>query len=119
MLDLSDKETILQLRENVFLQYFLGYSTFTNEAPFVTSLFVEIRERLSLDILSSISDIVVAHSFEKVIGTSETPVIDLAKDEDDNALHPPSSTGTSVVATPIKTQSGAGLRPVSSLLLLH
>ena len=62
--------------------------------PFVVSLFVEIRERLSVDILSNISDIVVAHSFEKVIETSETPAIDLAKDDD--ALHPPSSTGTSV-----------------------
>lgn len=105
MLDLSDRETILQLQENVFLQYFLGYSSFTNEAPFVASLFVEIRERLSLDILSSISDIVVAHSFEKVIETSEAPVINLAKDEDenDNAIHPPSSTGTSAESTPIKT----------------
>ena len=79
MLDLSDRETILQLQENVFLQYFLGYSSFTNEAPFVASLFVEIRERLSLDILSSISNIVVAYSFEKVIETSETPVINLGK----------------------------------------
>lgn len=44
MLDLSDREPILQLQENIFLQYFLGYSSFTNEAPFVASLFVEIRE---------------------------------------------------------------------------
>lgn len=94
MLDLSDRETIFQIQENVFLQYFLGYSSFTNEAPFVASLFVEIRERLSLDILSNISDIVVAHSFEK---TTETPAITiaLAKNEDDNDSHPPSPTGTS------------------------
>jgi len=90
MLDLSDRETIFQIQENVFLQYFLGYSSFTNEAPFVASLFVEIRERLSLDILSDISDIVVAHSFEKA---TETQVVALAKNEND--FHPPSPTGTS------------------------
>jgi len=92
MLDLSDRETILQLQENVFLQYFLGYSSFTNEAPFVASLFVEIRERLSLDILSNISDIVVAHSFEKA---TETPVSDLPKNDNSDTLHPQSPTGTS------------------------
>ena len=97
MLDLSDRETVLQIQENVFLQYFLGYSSFTNEAPFVASLFVEIRERLSLDILSSISDIVVAHSFEK---TSETPDVDLVKDDKGITPDPPSDIGTSGDGTP-------------------
>ena len=99
MLDLSDRETVLQIQENVFLQYFLGYSSFTNEAPFVASLFVEIRERLSLDILSSISDIVIAHSFEK---TSETPDVDLVKDDKRITPDPPSDIGTSGDGTPQK-----------------
>lgn len=64
MLHLSDRETILQIQENVFMQYFLGYASFTNEAPFSPSLFVEIRERLSMEVLSGINDIVVANSFE-------------------------------------------------------
>lgn len=84
MLDLSDRETVLQIQENVFLQYFLGYSSFTNEAPFVPSLFVEIRERLSLDILSGINDIVIAHSFEQTHETAVkgTPI----KDDDTPAI---------------------------------
>ena len=100
MLDLSDRETILQIQENVFLQYFLGYTSFTNEAPFVASLFVEIRERLSLDILSDISDIVVAHSFEKA---AETPVIDVTKNDSGNTPHPPSDTSSSGDGTPIES----------------
>lgn len=100
MLNLSDRETILQIQENVFLQYFLGYSSFTNEAPFVASLFVEIRERLSLDILSDISDIVVAHSFEKV---TETPVSDVTKSDSSNTPHPPSDTSSSNDETPKET----------------
>jgi hypothetical protein len=46
------------------MQYLPGYASFTNEAPFSPSLFVEIRERLSLAIVNSISDIVIAHGFE-------------------------------------------------------
>ncbi len=64
MLALTDRETIQQIQENVFMQYFLGYSSFTNEAPFSPSLFVEIRERLNLKILSGINDLIVQHSFE-------------------------------------------------------
>jgi IS5 family transposase len=51
MLNLSDRETVQQIQENVFMQYFLGYSSFTNEAPFSPSLFVSIRERLSLTVI--------------------------------------------------------------------
>jgi IS5 family transposase len=65
MLNLSDRETVQQIQENVFMQYFLGYSSFTNEAPFSPSLFVSIRERLSLTVINSINDIVIAHSFDK------------------------------------------------------
>ena len=101
LLDLSDRETILQIQENMFLQYFLGYSSFTNEAPFVPSLFVEIRERLSLDILSSISDIVIAHSFEK---TSEPALKKPIKNDDDTPSQSssnPNATGNGAIAEDI------------------
>src|ERR1044072_8376854 len=44
--NLSDEETILQIQENMYMQYFIGYSGFSNEPPFDSSLFVEIRKRL-------------------------------------------------------------------------
>lgn len=65
MLKLSDRETIQQITENVFMQYFLGYSSFTNEAPFTAPLFVEIRERLNLDVMSEINELIIAHHFEE------------------------------------------------------
>ena len=94
MLGLSDRETVLQIQENVFLQYFLGYSSFTNEAPFAPSLFVEIRERLSLEIISSINDIVIAHSFEKTNAVSVKE-----PEKDDTHLSPtlPTNTDTAIV----------------------
>jgi transposase, IS5 family len=54
-LNLSDEETIFQIQENVFMQYLLGYSSFTNEIPFDASLFVEIRKRLDSSFMDQIS----------------------------------------------------------------
>lgn len=70
LLALTDRETIEQIQENMFMQYFLGYSSFTNEAPFSPTLFVEIRERLSLEVLNGINDIIISHSFDKPLATS-------------------------------------------------
>lgn len=58
---LTDRKTIQHIRENMFMQYFLGYTSFTNEAPFSDTLFVEIRKRLSLDLLSKINDVIALH----------------------------------------------------------
>jgi hypothetical protein len=52
----SDRETIQNIQENVYMQYFLGYSSFSNEAPFDASLFVEIRKRLGREQLEKIND---------------------------------------------------------------
>lgn len=59
LLNLTDRETIQQIRENMFMQYFLGYSSFTNEEPFAPSLFVAIRERLSLGVVDEINRVVL------------------------------------------------------------
>jgi len=60
-LNITDRETILQIRENMFMQYFLGYSSFTNEAPFSSTMFVSIRERMNLDLLNKITEVVIQH----------------------------------------------------------
>jgi hypothetical protein len=44
----SDRETVLQIQENIYMQYFIGYSSFSNEPPFDPSLFVEFRKRLGI-----------------------------------------------------------------------
>jgi len=43
---LSDEETVEEIRENPYLQYFLGLEEFTHNIPFDASLFVTIRKRL-------------------------------------------------------------------------
>jgi len=64
MRDLTDRETIAQIQENMFMQYFLGYSSFTNEEPFSDTLFPEIRERLSMELLSKINEVIALHGLE-------------------------------------------------------
>lgn len=46
---LPDEETIEEIKENVYLQYFLGYGEFCHKAPFDPSLFVTLRERLGIE----------------------------------------------------------------------
>ena len=54
--NLSDEETILQIQENMYMQYFLGYSSFSSEPPFDSSLFVSIRKRLGVEQLKTINE---------------------------------------------------------------
>ena len=57
--DLDDRETVAQISENIYMQYFLGYSSFTDEPPFDASLFVEFRKRLGLEQINAINERIV------------------------------------------------------------
>jgi len=56
MCNLDDRETVDQISENVYMQYFLGFSSFTNQAPFDASLFVEFRKRLGMEQINAINE---------------------------------------------------------------
>lgn len=43
----SDRETVEQVKENPYLQYFIGMSDYSNEAPFEPSMMVYFRENTS------------------------------------------------------------------------
>ena len=45
-----------QISENIYMQYFLGYSSLTDESPFDASLFVDFRKRLGLERLNAINE---------------------------------------------------------------
>jgi hypothetical protein len=55
-LGLTDEETVEQIRENPYLQYFLGYKEYTNEKPFDPSLMVRFRKRFSAKKLNAINE---------------------------------------------------------------
>lgn len=54
--NLDDREAVDQMAENIYMQYFLGYTSFTNEPPFDASLFVDFRKRLGMDSINSINE---------------------------------------------------------------
>lgn len=58
--NLDDRETVEQISENIYMQYFLGYSSFTDESPFDASLFVDFRKRLGLETLNAINEKIVS-----------------------------------------------------------
>ena len=67
MCDLSDRETIQQIQENMYMQYFIGYNSFSNEEPFDASLFVELRKRLGLEQINALNEKILELSQKKVI----------------------------------------------------
>jgi IS5 family transposase len=56
----SDIETLEQIRENPYLQYFLGYSAYSSEAPFDTSMLVHFRKRFDAKSLEKINELIIA-----------------------------------------------------------
>lgn len=83
--DYDDRETIEQIRENVYLQYFLGFSSFTQEAPFDASVFVSIRKKLTPPLLQLISERLMEITQEKLLPKSS----DLIEDKQDPGDQPP------------------------------
>jgi transposase, IS5 family len=65
MCDLSDRETVLQIQENMYMQYFIGYSSFSSEEPFDPSLFVDFRKRLSIDDINLINERILKQKAEE------------------------------------------------------
>jgi len=58
--NLDDRETVDQISENMYMQYFLGYSSFTTEPPFDASLFVEFRKKLGHVEINAINERIVS-----------------------------------------------------------
>jgi hypothetical protein len=56
---LSDEETIQEIQENPYLQYFLGYSSYQFKPCFDPSLFVTIRRRLPARTIEAINEIFI------------------------------------------------------------
>ena len=55
----SDEVTVEQIRENAYLQNFLGLSEYSDKAPFEASMMVHFRKRLNLEIVGRINERIV------------------------------------------------------------
>ena len=89
MCDLSDRETVLQIQENMYMQYFIGYSSFSNEEPFDPSLFVDFRKRLGKDQINLIN--------EKILGLREEENQEDENKEEKEIVTPAINQGSCIV----------------------
>ncbi len=58
----SDRELVEQITENPYYQYFIGLPGYQQEPPFVPSLLVEFRKRLSAEILDEINEMIIEYN---------------------------------------------------------
>jgi len=80
----SDEETVEQIRENPYLQYFIGLTEFSNEITFDPSMFVHFRKRLDKDIVQQVNKRIFELAGEK----------QCSGNEDDNDNIKPDSEGS-------------------------
>jgi hypothetical protein len=66
-LGISDRETVEQIRENPYLQYFIGLTAYSNESPFEASMLVHFRERINVDLVNKVNKRMVS-KIEEVSG---------------------------------------------------
>ena len=58
----SDRELVEQITENPYFQYFIGLPGYQMEPPFVPSLLVEFRKRLTADIMVDINEMILDYN---------------------------------------------------------
>ena len=54
----SDVETVNQITENPYLQYFIGFAKFEETRPFESSLITRFRKRLGKDIINEVNELI-------------------------------------------------------------
>ena len=119
----SDEETVLQIQENPYLQYFCGYPGYDDEhLPFDPSLMVYFRKRLTPEIIGEINEIVIRCAKEAEEkkddnnndDDSDDTDIDISDDSDDDDTDPAESISTKIMVTPTFLYGGANTnKPIS------
>jgi transposase, IS5 family len=61
----SDRETVEQIRENPYLQYFIGLSSYNNDYPFDDSMLSHFRQRIGMELVNKINQSMVKKSQDK------------------------------------------------------
>lgn len=80
----TDEETVAQIRENPYLQYFIGKQEYSTKQPFDPSLMVHFRSRISAQMLLRVNEVVCAPKKK-------------AERKDGNGNEPPANTGKLII----------------------
>jgi hypothetical protein len=61
----SDRETVEQIKENPYLQYFIGLTAYQEEPPLEATMLVHFRKRISLELVNKINEKMVKKEKDK------------------------------------------------------
>jgi transposase, IS5 family len=103
----TDRETLLQIAENPYLQYFLGFSEYRDEEPFDHSLMTHFRKRFDKESLARINETIVKKAMDNDQNSHE---------KSDNEHNPPANQGKLIVDA---TCTPADVAYPTDLNLLH
>jgi hypothetical protein len=65
-LGISDRETVEQIRENPYLQYFIGLLSYNNDYPFDDSMLDHFRQRIGINVVNKINQLMVKKNQEQI-----------------------------------------------------
>jgi transposase, IS5 family len=87
----SDRETVEQIRENPYLQYFLGMKEYQDKPLFDDSMMTHFRKRFNKDILSDINEKIVESAMkrneEDKVDSQDDPKDKSDKDNNDSSAN--------------------------------
>ena len=70
-LKITDEETVEQIRENPYLQYFIGHKEYSDKPPFNSSTMVYFRLRLPIEVLKEINALIIERAERERRGADE------------------------------------------------
>jgi hypothetical protein len=65
-LGISDRETVEQIKENPYLQYFIGLEEYSEDPPFEASMLVLERQRIQVNLVKRVNQRVVQKNQERI-----------------------------------------------------
>jgi len=92
-LGVSDRETVEQISENPYLQYFLGLMAYQDAPPFDPSLMTHFRKRFDKEMLTDINESIVQGAREKTARQAVSAERDRDNDSDTDGDDLPSNKG--------------------------
>jgi len=83
-LGVSDRELVIQISENPYMQFFLGFPSFETKIPFDSSLLVYFRKRINWKNIAQINDLIAAQCPNDEVPETNSGTIDKNDDDPEN-----------------------------------
>lgn len=95
--NLSDRETVAEITENPYLQYFIGLPAFVQEPPFDASLLVHFRKRLGKDIINELNELLFLEEEQNSQSDDDAPRAGTTEGGEDASSKEPENKGNLIL----------------------